>query len=718
MSILPYSCERFTDSNRVRPLGTYDVRARTLSGRHQITSDGRHLLDGIAFGGPLLRRPSRPAVHIPPRKHVTTLTEGPSDDALDHAESGDEPLLLGSPPEDLAVVQEPPRKRRRTATTNTLPTGSALYRKQEGGSSNSKRSVSFHGLSHATADGPGHALVLARDDEDEDDDSEDSNFDSDQISQGSEDSSDSADESSSTVSSDSASEVNTSSSERPNDPSSSDSSSSDSDSESDSDSDSDDGSSEVSNRDEVKEQKQRSQRPPGQGLAATKRRNMRRQRKKRLTYLKNQGILPSDAGKDELQAYDMQQRVNQAHERDDEESSPSVQGTREHDHTDAGQMRPQSDDFNEQRDALLEAINEGGIDVAEYGSDGTPDASKMPKNKPRLDVAGSQRMLLGSLGVRTPKTAEEREELQQRLASQGQRKPITKVVEVPTTQGVSEVTADPGFWKAHIKLTASECIEEDADLGTPPYPYYHRWWQGENVSKKRKRKQHNSGQDPGPDPGHKKQRKIYYEDVASDVSPEETDYLDYGEDTVHTNNLTSQLHHNVDRDQSGAAGQYQRETLSASANGVSPYDSDDLPPIPPDLATLPSATLSSIIPGTVIVFSNLEVSAATNWQPALSPLRTASVEEIDKDGFLGLKLANRDLPRHEYDDQGKRIYRKFEMEDADEEDDALLSIGFAELVDPRVLLQVPKAANAGDGLNVDDTLDGLEGVIAEQRGDS
>ena len=52
----------------IRPLQTSDLRARKVSGRHQITEDGRHLIDGVPFGRPLLRRPSRPAIQIPPRK--------------------------------------------------------------------------------------------------------------------------------------------------------------------------------------------------------------------------------------------------------------------------------------------------------------------------------------------------------------------------------------------------------------------------------------------------------------------------------------------------------------------------------------------------------------------------------------------------------------------------------------------------------------------------
>lgn len=54
----------------IRTLQTSDIRARRISGRLQISADGRHLIDGVPFGRPYLKRPypSRPAVKIPPRK--------------------------------------------------------------------------------------------------------------------------------------------------------------------------------------------------------------------------------------------------------------------------------------------------------------------------------------------------------------------------------------------------------------------------------------------------------------------------------------------------------------------------------------------------------------------------------------------------------------------------------------------------------------------------
>ncbi|RKU49504.1 hypothetical protein DL546_008545 [Coniochaeta pulveracea] len=53
----------------IRPLFTVDRKKRLLSGREQISADGRHLVDGVPFGRPRLRVPhGRPPVEIPPLK--------------------------------------------------------------------------------------------------------------------------------------------------------------------------------------------------------------------------------------------------------------------------------------------------------------------------------------------------------------------------------------------------------------------------------------------------------------------------------------------------------------------------------------------------------------------------------------------------------------------------------------------------------------------------
>ncbi len=68
----------------IRPLTTSDLRIRKVSGRHQISTDGKHLIDGVAFGRPFLRRANRPAIRIPPRKRQRLTYDEDGDDDPDY----------------------------------------------------------------------------------------------------------------------------------------------------------------------------------------------------------------------------------------------------------------------------------------------------------------------------------------------------------------------------------------------------------------------------------------------------------------------------------------------------------------------------------------------------------------------------------------------------------------------------------------------------------
>ena len=69
----------------IRPLQTTDLRVRRISGRHQISSDGKHLIDGVAFGRPYLRRAERPAVRIAPRKRRRLIYDKNEDEDADES---------------------------------------------------------------------------------------------------------------------------------------------------------------------------------------------------------------------------------------------------------------------------------------------------------------------------------------------------------------------------------------------------------------------------------------------------------------------------------------------------------------------------------------------------------------------------------------------------------------------------------------------------------
>ncbi|TLD16488.1 uncharacterized protein PgNI_00099 [Pyricularia grisea] len=91
----------------IRPLLTPDLKKRRLSGRDQISTDGRHLVDGVPYGRPLLRHPqNRPSIDIPPRKRQRLLSDGQDDGTLSQLEDEDS-LSEEQPPLQITQYGEP-----------------------------------------------------------------------------------------------------------------------------------------------------------------------------------------------------------------------------------------------------------------------------------------------------------------------------------------------------------------------------------------------------------------------------------------------------------------------------------------------------------------------------------------------------------------------------------------------------------------------------------
>ncbi|KAG8624596.1 hypothetical protein KVT40_007663 [Elsinoe batatas] len=390
------------------------------------------------------------------------------------------------------------------------------------------------------------------------------------------------------------------------------------------------------------------------------------------------------------------------------------------------------------REALLAQLGKGGgIDVTELktppratssngvarspstqpvedaGQD-TPDSTGRHK---KLDVRASTRLLLGSLGQRAPRNATERAVLVDKMSASSQKKP--PATDAPKNGSMDPVTSiiaekakkdmklkvlmkkvaaetatkderekfdqivsqcreeyeaslkkedkkdatDPDYWKQHIELTAVECCDEVVNLSTPPFPFYQRWDPSQRRQKKRK-------------------RRSQYEEELNDSyfgnGDDGGDGLIYDDEEL----LQGQEWDGIQDEEQGEEGA---------------EIEDDLPPMPEDPSTLPEVKESDLNVGDVIVFKNLEVSAATGWTPAVSALRTAKVlnEKFEVGQPIFLQLAKRDLPERTYDAKGNRIYEKFEMQSGDEdvEDEGMLELGFGELVEPKLLSRAPTGSS-------------------------
>ncbi|KAM0706709.1 hypothetical protein Q7P35_006039 [Cladosporium inversicolor] len=668
----------------VRPLTYAEVRARTLMGRSQISGDGRKLEDGIAFGRPLLRAPVRPEVRIPARKRK----RGGDDEENDEGDKRVRFLNNGEGREQTQAVPLP----------------------------NNKTVV----------------VVSGKDDdsEDEDDEEDDQDFELEDDASSSEAESESSEASSSSSESDSSD-----SSE------SSDSSDSSSSSESDSSSDESSKAKTKAPRAKKtassvkpisqkvtktstktlpgttnKPQQTSSGAPqpgtiPYEGNRKTQERNARRRESKKLAYLKENNILPPNADLMTLRAWEKTADWTNAapgltkHMNATETSSSTMQGTED----------PSEEvDLATQRQQLLASLASGGVEIGangkavreESGDEGpevhsnkiaaehaalterlyreninsmTEDASASPAalNRRGLDMSSAERLLYGSLGVRAPKTQEQKDALQKKLAGrQGTAAPKAKSKAQLKQPEIVEAEAeeeDSDAWLQRIDLRAVECCDEGVELSTPPFPFYQRWDPQYRKKKNRnmatyanaprKRRRGNQGNMVGE---FVESYDKYNQDGFGDV-------LDYDGDGAG----------DEDWDQDDLAEQQ----LLNEVNADLPVD--DFPALPDNVSSLPALTSDDAKSGDYVTYTELVCSPATSWQP-LMLTRTVQLMEKDGDGWK-VKLALRDLPPKEYDADGNRVYGKFEMEDmSDDEEDSgaderVKVMAFAELSDARLL---------------------------------
>lgn len=364
---------------------TAEERARTLTGRHQISEDGRHLVDGIPFGRPYLRNPSRPAVRIPPRKRQR-LNE--PDEEVNEALMLTEASEV-SPTRALALL-----------TNGDTTAGSGRSSRAQAAS----KAVRFGGFEVADDqdsdeddedfDPDGVQAKAAVTDEDEEDDSD---FDSDSDS-------------------DSSSASGSSSSDSDSDDSSSDS----------------DSASDASSPPEVLSSKGLPKAvdkatiltPPGRGKPTTHSRNSRRTRTNRLRHLKETGKLPADADLKALAEYEAGQvqepsdsvtaipfstyngkrkRVDDDVTEDTAEDSKELEQRKQELMARLSQDQAPTPAVVSERKQSPPADSKEPIEPAETADELTPEKKETPKKRLRPDTGAIGRILARQAMVCTPR---------------------------------------------------------------------------------------------------------------------------------------------------------------------------------------------------------------------------------------------------------------------------------------------------------------------------
>jgi hypothetical protein len=332
-------------------------------------------------------------------------------------------------------------------------------------------------------------------------------------------------------------------------------------------------------------------------------------------------------------------------------------------------------------------------------------AESSGSRRAKLDLGAGRRMLFNALGVRAPKTKKDEEKVRSDLMKDIRPQKISKPTEEPQTNISDElVDEDPEAWRERISYRAVECVEEGVELSEPPFPFVQRWdpqqqgWsQNGNRGGKRKKEQRNQAQYYNEDPRASKKQKRR---KGKHTYAEEQEYLEASYEPSYQDESTelqyddsTQMVESQNDEESQITQQLINDISTPSGFSQGP---EDLAPLPEDPASLPDLKDGSAKVGMTIAFKKLELSAATKWQPEISPYRTAIVIEVAENGELHLTLAMRDREQSNkiYDQEtGERIYNKFEVPDDDddpeEEDDGMLNISFGELVDPKIVQEPP-----------------------------
>ena len=867
----PYeSVLRDNDELVIRPLKTEDLRQRSLGGRHQISCDGRHLIDGIAFGRQWLKKHSRPIVSIPPRKkrrleirgadaQQEEVDDGPlalpsskttgafnaedsdeeddSDFVDENAEGNTEneneqstepqftvdaeaPLQITAGqdfedadeesmesseeddsekldddqiPDKLAEISAelqslreeyaPPSthvsgEQREAATRSTLASEETkiitsarkrtrdIEEELEAGAE-----TDFNGFSsppkgseldndRAVADSDSDTTSSSESASDSDSDSEDEvqaksqsrpvrrslsldgSADSDDSSTNSDDSS--SDESDSDAESDASSDLSSSSSET-----------------------SDIASSEIENKTakgtpekdaktstqtvstlspQVDTAPRRATVPPGQGSTRTKYDNQRQKMRKRLSSLKESGLLHASANFKDLAAFDevesniviaanakmnqlmtsntdvdylfaakkkeLLQQVNEPNpnmtwEATDNLSQHSTPRRNETSHTHTS---------SEARGAVQTPLHERPAKEL-LGSllAPSPDIKSGPSTqRAKLDLNASRNLIFGGLGVRKPKTAAQEQALREKLE-----KPVKGALPKQLFREPAVKPDRPLFsyeepeteWQSKLILSAVECELDGVTLKEPPFPFVQGWDEDANRRYSKNKKKGRS------------QRQYYnYDEDAAQRCHEGEKEAAYAQDTSIVDDRKDGINHRHFDDDETAPEQHEKtfDGYTAPTGDETMTDGDveqqltnvcvrttantvDLPR-PGDIASLPPLQLENALPGAVIAYKELHISA--NFQPEISGYRIARVESILEDGNLALTLSTKDRrPSNavKYDrETGKRILRKFEIPGEDEEageDDGSRTLSFADLIEPKIL-ETPAASDASGSMKL------------------
>ena len=329
-------------------------------------------------------------------------------------------------------------------------------------------------------------------------------------------------------------------------------------------------------------------------------------------------------------------------------------------------------------------------------------AATASQQKSKLDVGAGRQILFAALGLKNPKTKADEDQLRstlitgiQPLVNQRMLDSANSQHQQPQDKGSGE--QDPDAWRDKIIYRAVECCHDGVELSEPPFPFVQRWDPQQQYFSREKNQR-------GGRSKRKQRNQAEFLDEESQSSTKRRKYaggaMEYDDDEYREESYTHQESGTGYEDTVLNYDDEPQETPMQTQPAPSQdADEEDLPTLPADLTSLPILGAGQASPGMIVTWKQWMLSKATNWQPQVSE-RTGIVVEALNDSTLTVRLAKRDrnLDRNEkvYDDDGNRVYDKFELPGSDDEDEEADEQGYrtlevADMIEPRILRPGPEA---------------------------
>ncbi|KAG8410315.1 hypothetical protein J3459_017206 [Metarhizium acridum] len=310
-----------------------------------------------------------------------------------------------------------------------------------------------------------------------------------------------------------------------------------------------------------------------------------------------------------------------------------------------------------------------------------------PGRRARVDMGAGRRMLFGALGLKNPKSKADEERIREGLMKDVKALNNPRIVEVVDSKDTEEPSEDdvhPDAWKSKITYRAVECCHEGMVLSEPPFPFVQRWDPQQQYGSMRKRKRESQAYCDDS-----------YAEEGSGVFGEEADAIGAKSNSKKKQSAGS-------RD---PFGNHVNGVEEATTNGDGVDDVEvekDLPALPEDMGSLATLEKGGAKEGMVITWKQCIMSKATQWQPVIAYI-TGEVLPGSTESSLEVRLALRDREHKEkvFDDKGQRVYDRFEVPDFDEDeeqaDDGHRTIGWDEMIEPKILQATPPRTEGSAG---------------------